>query len=152
MKMKEKFTILIADRNRHVRDFLAREMMKEGYGIQSAKNNREVLECISRHDFVDLLILDLDLSDAGEIEILESLKAQFPSVPVVVHSFLSDYNNCLDSLNAAAFVEKEGNSIDRLKEVVSELLGKVKQSTDNESKKAAHTKLNDLFHRESERL
>ena len=152
MKMKEKFTILIADRNRHVRDFLAREMMKEGYSIQSAKNNREVLECLSHHDFVDLLILDLDLSDADEIEILESLNTQFPSVPVVVHSFLSDCNHCMDGFSAAAFVEKEGNSINRLKEVVSELLGKVNQSTDNESKKMAHTKLNDLSRRESERL
>jgi len=138
--MKEKFTILIADRNRNVRDFLMREMTKEGYRVQVAKNGREVLKWVSHHDFVDLLIVDPDLPDAGEIEIVEELNDQIPSLPVVVHSFLSDYNNHLDTLNAAAYVEKEGDSIDRLKEVVSELLGNLNQPAAKQSKKAIYTR------------
>ena len=124
--MKKKPTILIADRNPHVRDFLVREMRKEGYIIRVAKNGREVLKWAYDPDLVDLLILDPDLSDAGEIEIMEKLGRRFPPLPVVIHSFLSDYNNHLDTFNAAAYVEKEGDSIDRLKEVVFELLGKVR--------------------------
>ena len=138
--MKEKFTILIADRNPHVRDFLMREMRKEGYSIRVAKNGREVLKWAYDPDLVDLLILDPDLPDAGEIEIMEKLNNRVPSLPVVVHSFLSDYNNHLDTFNAAAYVEKEGGSIDRLKEVVSELFGNLNQPAANQSKKAIHTR------------
>ena len=120
--MKEKFTILIADKNRNVRDFLMREMTKEGYRVLAAKNGREVLKWVSHHDLIDLLIVDPDLPDAGEIEVMEKLHEQIPSLPVLLHSFLSDYNNYIDSLHAAAYVEKEGDSIERLKEVVSEFL------------------------------
>ena len=127
---------MIADRNPHVRDFLTREMTKEGYSIRSARNGREVLNWVSHHDLVDLLIVDPDLPDAGEIEIMEILYDRIPSLPVVVHSFLSDYNNHLESLHAAAYVEKEGDSIDRLKEVVAELLGNFNPSRFDKSEEA----------------
>ena len=138
--MEKKSIILIADRNPHVRDFLMREMRKEGYSIRVAKNGREVLKWAYDPDLVDLLILDLDLPDAGEIEILKKLNNRVPPLPVIVHSFLSDYNNHLDTFNAAAYVEKEGGSIDRLKEVVSELLGNFNQSGFDKSEKAIHTR------------
>ena len=35
--------ILIADRNRHVRDFLRRELGAEGYQVEVARDGREVL-------------------------------------------------------------------------------------------------------------
>ena len=137
--MEKKLTILIADKNPHVRDFLMREMMKEGYCIRLAKNGREVLKRAYDPDLVDILILDLDLPHADEIEeIMEKLSRRFPPLPVVIHSFLSDYNNHLDTLNAAAYVEKEGDSIDRLKEVVSELLGNFNQPGFDKSEKAIH--------------
>ena len=138
--MEKKSIILIADRNRNVREFLMREMTKEGYSIRVAKNGREVLECVSHHHLIDLLILDLDLPDVSEIEIMEKLNKRIPPLPVIVHSFLSDYNNHLDSLNAAAYVEKEGDSIYRLKEVVSRLLGNLNQPAGNTSGKAIHTR------------
>lgn len=41
---ENKFTILIADRNSNVREFLKREMMTEGYRVRLAKDSREVLK------------------------------------------------------------------------------------------------------------
>ena len=138
--MKKKPIILIADRKCNVRNFLMREMMKEGYHVRMAKNGREILELVSNHELVDLLILDPDLPDAVGIEIMEKLNDRIPSLPVVVHAFLSDYNNHLDSLHAAAYVEKEGDSIERLKEVVSGLLADFNQPAANKLKKAIHTR------------
>lgn len=133
--MKKKFTILIADRNRHVRDFLMREMMKEGYDVCVAKNGGEILDWIFHHDSFDLLILDPDLRDAGEIKIIEMLNERKPSIPVIVHAFLSDYNNHLETFNASAYVEKEGDSIERLKDEVSRLLENFKPPGGNKSEK-----------------
>lgn len=133
--MKKKFTILIADRNRHVRDFLMREMMKEDYDVCVAKNGGEILDWIFHHDPFDLLILDPDLRDAGEIKIIEMLNERKPSIPVIVHAFLSDYNNHLETFNALAYVEKKGDSIERLKDEVSRLLGNFKQPGINKSDK-----------------
>lgn len=122
--MEKGFTILVADRNGHVREFLKREMMAEGYHVRLAKSGREVLELIYQPEPLDLLILDLDLPDVSESAILEKLNDRIPSLPVVVHTLLSDYANHPAIQNVSAFVEKEGNSIERLKKVVFELLHK----------------------------
>ncbi len=123
--MGRQFTILISDRNRNVREFLKREMMAEGYRVRLAKSGREVLEWAYHHESIDLVILDLDLPDASEMAILAKLEDRIPTLPVVIHTFLSDYDNHPAVLNAAALVEKEGNSVERLKKVVAEILGKL---------------------------
>jgi hypothetical protein len=41
---------------------------------------------------------------------------------VVIHTFLSEYSDSTFALDHAAFVEKEGSNIDRLKNVVMEIL------------------------------
>ena len=131
--MEKEFTILIADRNPHVRELLKREMMAEGYRVRLAKNGREVLGQVYHHEPLDLLILDLDLPDAGEVAILESIEDRIPTLPVVVHSFVSDYANQPAVLSAAVFVEKKGTSIEPLKKVVFEVLHKITPKNTNVS-------------------
>jgi len=121
------FTILIADRNRNVREFLRREMMAEGYEVRLAKNGQEVLRWVYGPEPLDLVILDLDLpdsADSNETAILEKIEDRIPTLPVVVHTFLSDYAHHPALLSTTAFVEKKGNSVERLKKVVSGLLRK----------------------------
>jgi len=139
--LKNQATILIADRNPHIRDFLSREMALKGYRVCLAKSGREVLKWVSNHESIDLVILDLDLPDASEVAILEKLEDRMPTLPVVVHAFLSDHANHPAFLNAAAIVEKKGNSIERLNKVVYEILRKSKPeqfsvTKDNNQQKA----------------
>jgi DNA-binding NtrC family response regulator len=131
--LEKEFTILIADRNRHVRELLKREMMAEGYRVRLAKNGREVLEQVYQYEPLDLLILDLDLPDAGEVAILESVEDRIPTLPVVVHTFLSDYANHPVVLSTAVFVEKKGSSIESLKKVVFEVLHSITPKSTNVS-------------------
>jgi CheY-like chemotaxis protein len=119
----DKFTILIADRNRHVREFLRRELIAEDYCVEVAKDGREVLIMINAEKPPDLLILDLDIPFVGGLAILESLQDRFPPLPVVIHSFLTEYSNHPVVQRAATFVEKRGN-IDRLKSAVVDVLRK----------------------------
>jgi DNA-binding NtrC family response regulator len=120
--VEKPFTILISDRNRNVRKFLKRELMAEGYQVQLARSGREVLEWAYGHESIDLVILDLDLPGTSELAVLEKLGDRIPALPVVVHSFLLDYAAHPALSNAAALVEKEGNSVERLKDVVAKIL------------------------------
>lgn len=120
--VKAEPTILISDRNRHVREFLKREMTAEGYRVRLAKNAQEVMYWAYQPERLDLIILDLDLPDAGELGLLEKLENRIPALPVVVHGFSLDYTYSPTVMHAAAFVEKKGNSIERLKKVVFKLL------------------------------
>ncbi|UCF85874.1 MAG: response regulator [Desulfobacteraceae bacterium] len=122
--MKKQFTILIADRNRYVREFLRRELIGQGYQVKLAKSGREVLELVFKQEHLDLLILDLDLPDAKELSILEKVGDRIPTLPVVVHAFLSDYPDYPSIFSTTAFVEKKGTNIDHLKQVVLEVLRK----------------------------
>ena len=122
--MKEKYKILIADRNPHVREFLKREMASEGYQIRLAKSGREVLKWAYHQEQIDLLILDLNLPDENELRILEKLQDRIPILPVVVHGFSSDHAEYPDVFNKASvfFVEKKGNSVEHLKQLVYDIL------------------------------
>lgn len=122
--MKKGITILVADRNPHVREFLKRELGAVGYRVMLAKNGGEVLGCLEGRLGVDLLVLDLDLPHAGDPGILDEIRGRTPTLPVVVHTCLPEYINHPTAMNNAAFVEKEGCSVDRLKDVISEVLNK----------------------------
>jgi len=120
--MEKKYTILIADRNPHVRQFLRRELTNAGYRILLADKGRDVVERMYRSEPIDLLIIDPDLPDVEESDMLRKIRNRIPVLPVVVHTYVSDYETHRDLANAAAFVEKRGSSIESLREVVSDIL------------------------------
>ncbi|AFM22862.1 response regulator [Desulfomonile tiedjei] len=122
--MENPFTLLIADRNRHVREFLRREFMSEGYVVHLAKDDRELLLMIEAEANPDLLILDLEMPYAGGPEVLQQLLDLKPLLPVVIHTLMTDNADHESVRRAAAFLEKRGNNIDNLKEVVVSVLRK----------------------------
>ena len=122
--MKYKHTILIADRNPHVRTFLKREMSAEGYQIQLANTGHEVLKRAFGHDPLHLLIIDPDLPDTDDLDVLKRLEDRVPELPIILHSFTPDCDGCPEILDTLVFVEKGGKSIERLKVVAAEMLEK----------------------------
>ncbi len=122
--LEKKIKILIADRNSNVREFLRREMLAEGYSVELAENGREVLKWAYHRESADLLILDPDLPDAEESLLLKKLKQRIPYLPVVFHTFFPDYISASKIVHPTEFVEKGGNSIEKLKKVVMEILNK----------------------------
>ena len=125
--MKDQFTILIADRNSHVRKFLQREMTAAGYRVRLAESAGELLKCAFRHEPLDLVILDPDLPGAEDTSLLQHLFDRIPALPVVVHSYSAEYGSELAYPGRVVFVEKRGSSVERLKQVVYETLAATPQ-------------------------
>ena len=124
MAVKQIFNILIADRNPHVRAFLKREMMADGYRVRLAENGRQLIKWAFKSERLDLLIVDPDFPDIDVPSMFAKLKDRIPSLPIVVHAFLSDYTEYPEVLNYMPFVEKEGRSIESLRKVVYKILHK----------------------------
>jgi len=122
--VREEFTILIADRNPHVRKFLEREITAEGYGVRVADKGRQVIEMAYGHEPVDLLLIDPDFADTDGMKLLKKLQDRIPVLPVIVHAFPDDYDKTGAGLTGVTFVEKRGNSIEHLKPVIREMLGR----------------------------
>ncbi len=123
-KTTDSFTILIADRNPRVRDFLRRELISEGYQTKIAKDGREVVEMTQGDDSCELLILDLDMPHMSGLGVLETIQRLRPSLPVIIHTFATEYEKHPAVQRAAGFWEKRGNNIDGFKAMVLQVLKK----------------------------
>ena len=93
-ELKKRHTILIADRNPHVRNYLKREFMSEGYNVCLAKTGQEVLTIIFSREKIDSLILDLDLPDIEGATILDKISfnhhiAISRKSPIIRHGHIS---------------------------------------------------------------
>ncbi|NLI34622.1 MAG: response regulator [Deltaproteobacteria bacterium] len=119
--MNRQFHILVADRNRHVRELLRRELLVEGYSVQLAKDSEEVMAIIEGCRVPDLLILDPEIPNPSGISMLEMLSERIPPLPVVVHTLEADAGDSVSQNIVAAFIEKSGDT-NKLKHLILQVL------------------------------
>jgi DNA-binding NtrC family response regulator len=115
--------ILLADRNRHVRELLRRELETEGYQVAVARDAQEILGLLAQGEIPDLLILDPEIPYVPEADLLEQLQRLYPALPVVIHSFQPENPQEFVIANAVAFLEKTEDP-HRLKATIAALLQK----------------------------
>lgn len=124
--MNDLFTILIADRNSHVRMFLMRELMAEGYRVMLAATADHVLKMAFSRDDIDLLILDPDLPGDDQASILKTLTDRIPVLPIVLHTHRQlDDEALLGDQQWCTVIEKAGDSVEHIKAAVQRLLSTV---------------------------
>jgi len=117
--MTTAFTVILADRNRHVRDLLVRELVEEGWNVTACGLGRDAvtLASVSGH----VLVLDTDLPDMDPRGVVSRVRQARPEMPVVVHGHQpEDADACL-ALGGVCFVAKEADPA-RLKETLGRLL------------------------------
>lgn len=113
-------TILIADRNPHIRDFLRRELAGCGYRVHSVDNAADLLRLIYSDSGIDLLVLDPDIPCLDAPELANKIIDRIPQLPVVLHSVPG--SNAISIFNAShvVFIEKNGGSVELLKRTIQQ--------------------------------
>ncbi len=130
--MEREITILVADPNRRVRQFLRREFGSEGYRVLVAENGDALSRMIRESDGLDLLILDDAMLALNQSEVNEQLENRIPPLPFILHSF-SPESAASSLTGAAALVEKSGD-IEELKRAVHRVLsGRVQRRTNRDA-------------------
>src|SRR5262245_61789005 len=77
-------TILVVDDTPYVLAVLQSILLIEGYTVLTAGDGSEALDTAARwQDRIDLLITDIAISHMGCKELVEGLKAQYPTVKVL---------------------------------------------------------------------
>jgi CheY-like chemotaxis protein len=86
--MTKAITIILAERNRHIRELLARELAEEGYTVASCGLGKDAVALALGQ--ADALVLDADLPDIAAQIVVGRVRQVRPGLPIVVHAHQAD--------------------------------------------------------------
>jgi len=105
----------------------ATKLKKEGFDVQTAANNKEVISIIEKKIKIDLILLDLMLPEVDGFEILKRIRKEphLLNTPVIVFSNLSEEKDIekAKSMGIKDFMIKSNFNLDELTKKVRETLG-----------------------------
>ncbi|MDD5790812.1 MAG: sigma-54 dependent transcriptional regulator [Spirochaetia bacterium] len=78
-----KFTLLVIDDEKNIREGLAADFEMDGYNVKIAANGEEGLEYLSKGD-IDLVITDLRMPGTSGEDVLKKVTREMPGIPVIV--------------------------------------------------------------------
>lgn len=112
--------ILMVDDQTYFKELLADELAEEGHSISAIHDVENLAERLNRTP-VDMVLLDLFLDAHKGWEVLDSIKAERPYLPVVILTAYNTYRDDPRLSEAAAYVVK---SLDfkELKQTIAHIL------------------------------
>lgn len=120
MKVKpeqESLHILVTDTNHHVRDFLKRELEKEGFTVACAGSGIEAYNLICAATSLDAVILDPELLSVNTRLPLKKLLEQKASIQILIHAY-DDVSLGLKPGDNIHIVPKSASSIGSIKDTI----------------------------------
>ena len=116
-------TILVIDDDQLVRGFLRAALEGQGHTVKEAGHGRAALQWL-RQSPVELVLTDIYMPDCDGLEVITTLRREFPSIKIVAISGGSGERNLLVAarqLGAQEVLEKPINGDELLKTVAAAL-------------------------------
>lgn len=111
--------LLVTDINHNVRDFLKRELEKEGYVVTSVTNAPALIDCLRKQEAYNVVVLDPEVFSPYESSMNKAIMQLDPAVLIIVHAYEEFAGNLAWTKNIHV-VEKNATSISCLKEKIRE--------------------------------
>jgi len=110
--------ILVVDDEQSMRDFLKILLKKEGYKVDSNNNAQSALTSLKSTSY-DLVISDIRMPGTSGLELLGSIKEQFPGLPVIMITAFASPDDAVTAMKNGAFdyISKPFN-VDEIKSVI----------------------------------
>lgn len=114
-------TILIADDDNAIRRTLELHLSEEGYAVLTAAAGAEAISKADQRE-VDLLLLDLRLPGVDGFEVLRTIKARRPDLPVIMITAYDDMTTAIEAIRLGA-IDHLGKPVDldHLDEVIEKV-------------------------------
>jgi DNA-binding response OmpR family regulator len=93
--------ILIIDDEASLRQTLARILQRAGFEATTVASGREGLAIVKEHPF-DLVYLDIRMPDMSGLDVLTTIHAQFPELPVILFTAQPDLHSAVEALRRGA--------------------------------------------------
>lgn len=97
-----KFTILVIDDEKNIREGLAMALEDEGYDVITADNGKTGLEKALREE-ADLVITDLKMPEISGEEVLRQVISKTPGVPVIVLTGHGTVETAVEAMRMGAY-------------------------------------------------
>jgi len=105
--MEERYTILVVDDEKVIRDGCRLILEPEGYQVATAENGQQALDLLAEEP-VNVVLCDLKMPVMGALEVLEEMGLHYPHIPVIIvtgHGTVDDAVECMKK-GAYDFVTK----------------------------------------------
>jgi DNA-binding NtrC family response regulator len=116
--------LLVLDDEETIRRVLSIFFEKKGYDVAVAGAAAEAIDLAGREQF-DLGIFDINLADESGLELLVYFKSNFPNLPIIIYTGLSDDDSVEQAMfrGANGFLRKT-EPLGNLFEAVKSYVGK----------------------------
>ncbi|MBN1520781.1 MAG: sigma-54-dependent Fis family transcriptional regulator [Spirochaetales bacterium] len=127
-----KFSVLVVDDEKNIREGLAEYLRLEGYDVAVAADGKEGLASVER-GLADLVITDLRMPALSGSELLKEIVSRYPSVPVIVLTGHGTVEDAVEAMRSGAydFITKPVN-LDHLSLLVRRALERTELARRNE--------------------
>lgn len=117
-------SVLVVDDERSMRDFLKILLEKEGHRVTTADNGEKALAILDGQA-IDVVISDIRMPGISGIELLESIKAVLPELPVIMITAFASPDDAVLAMKNGAFdyISKPFN-VDEIKSVIESATSK----------------------------
>ncbi len=117
-------SVLVVDDERSMRDFLKILLEKEGHEVTAAKGGASALDCLANQP-VDVIVSDIRMPGMTGIELLETVKEQFPKLPIILITAFASPDDAVLAMKNGAFdyISKPFN-VDEIKSVIESATNK----------------------------
>ncbi|HUW39645.1 MAG TPA: sigma-54 dependent transcriptional regulator [Rectinemataceae bacterium] len=97
-----RFTILVADDEKNIREGLAEALVIDGYAARTAADGAEALKEVETGD-IDLVITDLRMPAKSGTEVLKTVVGRYPGLPVIVLTGHGTIEDAVAAMRSGAF-------------------------------------------------
>jgi len=102
LKMSRKPQILVVDDEEIVRRNMSHVLLKENYGVQTAKDGYEALAAVEKTEF-DVVLTDFKMDKMDGLEVLAKIKAHSPNTQVIMITGYATINTAVEAMKKGAF-------------------------------------------------
>ncbi len=139
-----KRNILVVDDEEVIRNICLRSLEKKGYNVGLAENGINALDRI-REGVYEIVFTDIKMPMMDGMELLETIKRDFPHLEVVVMTAFATIESAIDAMKKGAydFILKPIKP-DQIRVVADKCIEKVQLGKENQALRLANQKLVDL--------
>lgn len=97
------FNFLLVDTEKPCIEKTAQDLLEKGFAVQYAFSRVEALNLLEKDNTIDVVVIDINMPGADDMNIIETLKKAHPLVEVIVLTGRPTFRSAIEAMKSGAF-------------------------------------------------